>query len=243
MRKLIQLTDLHVGLEGEETYGVDVRQNFVRAIDAVKAKSPDQIIVTGDLCYQEGKQPIYEWIKSQLDATSIPYLVISGNHDNPSLMSEVFGLSEDLHEGKLYYQTTIGNFPALFLDSTTGVIDEEQLGWLNKTLAGVDRPVLLFIHHPPFISGVPYMDTNYALQNRAELLECLFAYPHQIWAFSGHYHVDKIITKFNVTSYITPSCFFQIDQSSDSFKVDHYRVGFREIILNGSKLMNAVHYF
>ncbi|MBK8568412.1 MAG: hypothetical protein IPN76_35180 [Saprospiraceae bacterium] len=38
--KLIQITDLHVASEGEFTHGVDVRQNFLDILQAVKSFAP-----------------------------------------------------------------------------------------------------------------------------------------------------------------------------------------------------------
>ena len=90
--RIIQLTDLHVGEAGELGYGVDVRANFLKILDAARQLNPDRIVVTGDLCMHTGSAPVYEWMKAQLDDTGIGYEVISGNHDTPTLLSEVFGL-------------------------------------------------------------------------------------------------------------------------------------------------------
>ena len=242
MTKLIQLTDLHVGLPGDDTYGVDVRANFERVISAVEARQPQQLIVTGDLCFMQGEASIYQWIKDRLDQLSCPYWLLSGNHDDPQLMNHIFHFGEKMVNGQLFYREQLGHHVILCLDSTPGVISTEQLAWLASQLQDIQQNVLLFVHHPPILAGVPYMDNNYPLTNADALLQVLNQFNQKVWVFSGHYHVDKMISYRNVEAYITPSCFFQIDQSTTDFKVDHYRIGFREITIEEDVLMTNVRY-
>ena len=46
---LIQITDLHIGFEDEETNGVDVRNNFLKTLGAISKEQVDALIITGDL--------------------------------------------------------------------------------------------------------------------------------------------------------------------------------------------------
>ena len=88
--RIVQLTDLHIGLENEDTYGVDVRHNFLQILDKAKAQRPDLLVISGDLCYRDGDARIYEWIKGHLDQSGLPYEVMSGNHDDPVLLARSF---------------------------------------------------------------------------------------------------------------------------------------------------------
>ena len=240
--RIIQITDLHIPIPGEDTHGVDVRTNFLKLIEAIPAFKPDVLVVTGDLCLTEGRREVYEWVKPRFDALNIPYYVISGNHDDPALLAEVFQVEEHLQNGRLFYEEMNFSLPMLFLDTTIGVLSEDQLTWLNQKLAILQGPVLLFIHHPPIKAGVPFMDNQYILKNWPEVFSCLEAYQDSVHVFSGHYHTDKTILRGNVAIHITPSCYFQIDQWSQEFKVDHYRVGFREIIIENQTLLSTVKY-
>lgn len=240
--KIVQITDLHVGLEGEDTYGVDVRANFLKIKSAIGELQPDHIVLSGDLCYRDGQRPIYEWIRGQLDELAIPYDLISGNHDDPRMLAETFGRAAMLRNGELYFTKILGGKPVLFLDTTTGTVSPQQLEWLKAELQENQRDLIIFMHHPPFLAGVPFMDGKHALKNRDEVTKILFEHPYQISIFTGHYHVEKYIQQKNVSVFITPSCFFQIDQHEKEFKVDHYQIGLREIILNGTKLMHTVKY-
>lgn len=240
--RILQITDLHLGREGEETDGVDVRGNFDKILASIPAHQPDHIVISGDLCYRTGEASIYHWIKGKLDQLTVPYDLISGNHDNPSLLAKTFAYNGRLKEGELYYTNTIAGEPVLFLDTTTGVVSEKQLNWLRDQLAKYPQELIIFMHHPPVIGGVPFMDNKHYLKNMEAVQAVLTAHPYNLTIFTGHYHVEKTIRFKNLEVNITPSCFFQIDQQSKEFKVDHYRVGFRKIELDNKMLRHSVCY-
>jgi Icc protein len=60
--------------------------------------------------------------------------------------------------------------------------------------------------------------------------------------FTGHYHVEKTISRNGVTAHITPSTFFQIKHDQEEFGVDHHNIGFRVIDLDTSVMMHRVEY-
>lgn len=240
--RIAQITDLHIGHEGEDTFGIDVRENFMLIKQAVQELSPDLVVLSGDLCYRSGNRDIYSWIKDHMEDMGIPYEFISGNHDDPALMARVFGREDLMKNGELYFSRQIADQKFLFLDTTLGVISWIQMDWLQRQLEEWDRDIVIFMHHPPFFAGVPYMDEKYSFRTQEEIQRIFFAFPHNITVFTGHYHVDKTIRKRNVVVHITPSCFFQIDQHSADFRVDHRRIGFREITLDDGLMMNTVKY-
>ena len=98
--KIIQLTDLHLDQEGEIPFEIDVRQNFLRLLDAALRLRPDHLVITGDLCYREGEEEIYQWLYEQLEAQPVPYHILPGNHDNTEMMAGEFKLQHILIEGK-----------------------------------------------------------------------------------------------------------------------------------------------
>lgn len=240
--RIVQLTDLHIGKEGEDTFGVDVRQNFLQILKQAKAQDPDLLVISGDLCYRDGEAAVYRWIKRQLDQAGFTYEVLSGNHDDPTLMAKVFERGPLLKGQELYFKREYRGRTLLFLDTTTYAVSAPQLEWLSQELAAIDGPALVFMHHPPLRSGVPFMDSKHYLRNMESVQEVFFRHPHPVQVFTGHYHVDKAVQKQNLTVYITPSCFFQIGQQSEDFEVDHYRIALRTIDCRNGVMMNAVHY-
>lgn len=240
--RIVQITDLHVGHEGQDTQGVDVRANFLKVRDAVQSLNPDHLVISGDLCFTNGEKPVYNWIKPHLDDLKIPYDIISGNHDDSVILAQAFGLEGLLNNKELYFHKRLGNKEVLFMDTSIGVVSEVQLTWLKDKLDNLNQDVVIFMHHPPLFAGVPFMDINHSLRNKEAVQEILFDYKHCITIFTGHYHVEKTICKKNVVVHITPSCFFQIDQYSESFKVDHHRIGLREIFYEDGTIMSTVRY-
>lgn len=237
--KLVQITDLHVAEEGEFTHGVDVRQNFLDILQAVKSCSPDLLVLSGDLCYDTANEQVYQWMKAQLDALPVPYAVISGNHDTPEVLAKNFNIEHLLTDGELYYKLPLGDHTLLFLETSIGTVSEGQLAWLAQELASMDRDAVIFMHHPPVPGGVPYMDVNYPLHNMAAVQEVFFKFPHQVSVFCGHYHVEKTMRVKNLTVHITPSTYFQIDWRGEAFQVDHYRPALREINLRPDGIVES----
>ena len=240
--RIIQITDLHVGKEGEETRGIDVRDNFLRIKEEIIRLRPDHLVISGDLCFRSGDKEVYNWIRSHLDSLPIPYDLISGNHDDPVLLAEAFDRSDLLKNNELYFSRTINDQPFLFLDTTTGIVSETQRSWLAEQLTGNAQPMVIFMHHPPLLGGVPFMDSKHSLRNRTEIQQILFNYLHPINIFTGHYHVEKTIHTRNILVHITPSCYFQIDQDSEEFRVDHHRIGLRDIQIDADTIKHTVRY-
>ncbi|TXB62938.1 metallophosphoesterase [Phaeodactylibacter luteus] len=241
--RIVQLTDLHIGREGEDTYGVDVRGNFLKALQAASDQKPDLLVISGDLCYRDGDVEIYRWIRPKLDQTGIPYEVMSGNHDDPSLLAQAFGVAARLKDGALYFRQDYGGLSAFFLDTTYYELPASQQAWLKEELSALRREALIFMHHPPLPGGVPFMDSKHSLRNMEEVQRILFAHPYPVHVFTGHYHAEKTVSMRNTSVHITPSCFFQISQASEVFGVDHYRPGLRVIDYNEEGLMHTVRYF
>jgi Icc protein len=242
--KLIQITDLHVASEGEFTHGVDVRQNFLDILQAVKSFAPDHLIVTGDLAFDTANEQVYRWMKSHFDALGIPYSVIAGNHDTSSVLAKVFELEHHFSDGDLYYKLQIGDQPLLLLETSLGTVSAPQLAWLTDELAQIKDSALIFMHHPPVVGGVPYMDINYPLRNIEAVQEVLCAHPHPVYIFCGHYHVEKMICCRNMVVHITPTTYFQMKWQAPEFQLDNLKIALREINLrdDGALESTVVYY-
>ncbi|MCB0652715.1 MAG: metallophosphoesterase [Saprospiraceae bacterium] len=241
--KIIQLTDLHLGKEGEDTNGIDVRDNFLRALELVEECQPDCLVITGDLCYKAPEKEIYEWAKSHLDKLSVPFELIAGNHDEPVMMSEVFNLNGDLKPDGIYYSRKIAGEKMLFLDTAPAKIAPPQMEWIREQLNKLQQDLIIFMHHPPLLSDVPFMDKNHAFKNRSEIQQLFSNHTHNLTIFTGHYHVERTLRLGNMEVNITPSTFFQISRKSPAFEVDHKVPAFRVIEKNGGKLGHSVVYF
>lgn len=234
--RIVQITDIHIGAEGEPTRDVDARGNFLAILEVAAHLNPDYVVVTGDLCYSTGNAKVYHWIKAQLDKLLLPYDIIPGNHDDTPLLAKAFEREQLLlPSGEMAFVRAIGGFRFLFLDTAAGILSAPQAEWLRAQLTAAQGRQIIFMHHPPLLAGIPFMDNRYALQKRAVFLHAIEPCQYPVQVFCGHYHIEKSVHAGWGQVHITPSTFFQIDQFTEEFAVDHYRPGFRVIELPDSE--------
>lgn len=97
----------------------------------------------------------------------MPVYVLADNHDRRDTMRDCLsGLHPYLRQDENFLHFAIDDFPVrlIGLDSVIagdhgGEICDARETWLGARLAeGAGKPTLLFIHHPPFQTGVPAMD-------------------------------------------------------------------------------------
>ena len=150
---------------------------------------------------------------------SIPYDIISGNHDDPVMMAEAF--TAPPAQGGIYFAKIQGK-AGPFLDTTTGVVSERQQEWLREQLQYLKQEALVFMHHPPLEAGVPlWIAATLRNQGEVQSISC----PIPIMSISlpllscGKGHSQK-----NIVVHIAPPPAFQIGQDSEEFQVDHYRI-------------------
>lgn len=242
--RIIQLTDIHINKVGEETYGIDIRKNFQEALEVILIHEPDLLVISGDLCLFAPDVSIYQWIYEQLKNYSLPYELMIGNHDDLEMMQSLFpSISKDVKEKSLYYTRTFGDENIIFLDSGRGTIEENQLIWLQKELEKHPSTKIIFIHYPPFLAGVPFMDNKYPLLTRDGIQKVLLDHQKPISLFTGHYHVEKTLRRQNVDQNITPSTYYQLDGAVPDFKVHSKKRGYRMIDVLEEEVRSMVFYY
>ena len=237
------ITDIHIGAENEKPQGVDVRQNFLKALAFLTELKPNCLVIGGDLCSTTGDRTTYEWVKLQLDKLPLPYYVISGNHDDSATIADVFRLKHDLHQNEVYYALPLEGYPALFLDSAKGAFSAEQWTWLRDYFKALrDTNVVVFMHHPPLPADVTFMDAHYPFRQSEEFIELVRDLPCHVTVVCGHYHVEKVVQRGNLLTLLTPSTFYQMKQNTLQFAVDNYKIGIREINLTTHGTNSTVFY-
>lgn len=234
------LTDLHLGTANQYSLGVDVRQNFRVALDWVRERKPDALVVGGDVCFDVGRAETYRWFRAEVEALPFPWYAISGNHDNSVLMARELGLERYLQGEEFYFSVPFGGTLALFLDTSRGRCSETQWTWLREQVARREE-VLLFMHHPPVPAGVRHMDAQYAFEESGRFLEIIRPL-RRATVVCGHYHVDRVLQRGNLTVFLTPSLYFQLKPDSPELAYDHFRIGIREIDLRPEGLVTSVQY-
>lgn len=235
--KIAQLTDVHIGGEGEDTFGVDVRNNFTHAIARVIRDGVDEVLLTGDLAYRSGRPEIYAWLAEQLEALPVRWTALPGNHDDAAMMKVAFGSNLCAQQAA---ERTIGKRKVIFLDSGPSRLETSQLRALEASLVGQTIAPLIFVHHPPFALGVPYMDEEHMLENHPAFVDALRVSDVGVHVFCGHYHVERTVVRGTVTVHATPSTFFQIDARHEAFMVDHQVPGYRLVAFDDEQIQTTV---
>src|SRR6516162_3554981 len=68
------------------------------------------------------------------------------------------------------------------------IVGPHQLAWLDATLAAQpERPTIIMMHHPPFATGITFMD-NYSLDDAAAFAEVVRRHPQIERILCGHLH-------------------------------------------------------
>lgn len=239
-----QITDPHVAPEEERPFGVDTRARFLDSLDLQKRENSSLLILTGDLSFRDGDRETYEWIKTHLDALRIPYRILAGNHDDSAVLASVFDNSSALHpSNEMFYDEKTEDCHLLYLDSGAGILSPLQWQWFGDKMAektGLRKVV--FIHHPPIVCGVPYMDANYPFKQSKEFEQLIAKNQYSVDVFCGHYHIEKTVLKPGITVCITPSPFFTIDDRCDDFEEVPSRPCYRRIVLEKEEIQTAVFY-
>ena len=76
-----------------------------------------------------------------------------------------------------------------------GLLDDDTLAWLDAALGtSATRPALLFLHHPPFLTGIGHMDAQ-NLKNADRLATLLDRHPRVRLVAAGHVH-RAVLTTF-----------------------------------------------
>src|SRR5438876_4380994 len=207
-----QISDLHIKAPGVLAYGrVDTASALQRCVAALNAftPKPDLVVISGDLADTPMAEE-YEYLKRLLTPLTLAFVGIPGNHDSRELMRVAFPRpAYAFPAGPLNQRVEIGRLDLVLLDSSVpgrphGELDAPTLQWLEATLASSpDRPALLFLHHPPFKTGIGHMDRQFLL-NAGDLAAVVKRHPRTQLIAAGQAH-RAILTMFaGIPSTICP---------------------------------------
>jgi 3',5'-cyclic AMP phosphodiesterase CpdA len=165
-----QISDLHIMRKGRVLYHMINTAKYLRRciarLNALEPR-PDAVIATGDLV-DAGKPKEYKRLRKVLEDLRIPLYVVPGNHDRSEAFRAAFADHRYLPADGPAAQYVIDAYDVRLvgLDTTRpgeagGGLDERCLTWLDERLAEApERPTLIFMHHPPFKTGIRQLDAS-----------------------------------------------------------------------------------
>ncbi len=164
---IAQISDCHIVADGRLLFGrVATNAMLERAIASINARAPavDAIVATGDLV-ESGKPAEYECLRAILTGANAPVYLLPGNHDDRAALRAAFPDHGYLGTGgPVAYAIDRGAYSFVALDTTVpgaphGAFDEDGAQRLTGLLDPRRRQtVLVFTHHPPFATGIWWMD-------------------------------------------------------------------------------------
>ncbi|MGJ4994539.1 phosphodiesterase [Bradyrhizobium sp. HKCCYLS3077] len=200
---IAQISDLHIKAPGRLAYRrVDTARALAHCIAELNrlAPKPDLVVISGDLADTPSAVE-YEHLAGLLAELSIPYVAVPGNHDSRELMRAAFPDHFDAGaSGPLNRHVDLPELDLLLLDSSVpghphGELDAATLAWFDDRLsARADKPALMFLHHPPFATGIWHMDRQ-NLGNADALAAIVARHPRLQLIGCGHVH-RATLTRF-----------------------------------------------
>src|SRR3954452_16676078 len=193
---VIQLSDPHIVAPGELLYGrVDTAEFLARSVAEINRLDPlpDVAVMTGDLV-DHGNPAEYEHLRRLLAPLAMPIFVIPGNHDSREPLRAAFA-GDGYLPADGFLQFAIEDYPVRLVALDTlipgeggGLLCSARLAWLDHVLASAPaRPVLLMMHHPPFLTGIERMDRA-GLQNSEAFAAVVARHPQIERILCGHLH-------------------------------------------------------
>src|ERR1700730_5054463 len=230
---IAQVSDLHIKPPGVLAYGrVDTASALERCVAALNefTPKPDLVVISGDLADTPTAEE-YEYLRRLLAPLKLPFVGIPGNHSARSRVRAAFPRAAyAFPTGALNQSVEIGGLDLVLLDSSVpgnphGELDAPTLQWLEVTLASSPgRPALLFLHHPPFKTGIWHMDRQ-NLINAGELAPVVRRHPRVQLIATGHVHRAALTMFAGVPATICPAPNHAVDLDlaelrEPSFKVE-----------------------
>jgi 3',5'-cyclic-AMP phosphodiesterase len=230
--RIAQISDLHIKPEGQLAYDrVDTAKALERCVAALNAldPAPDFVVISGDLADTPTEEE-YTYLRRLLSPLKLPFAGVPGNHDSRDMMRIAFPHSPYVSEsGPLNRKIEVAELDLVLLDSSVpgkphGALDASTLEWLDATLGeSSNRPALVFLHHPPFISGIWHMDRQ-NLRDADELAAIVRRHPRVRLVATGHVH-RAILTQFaGVPCTICPAPNHAVDLDLGQLRAPSFKV-------------------
>jgi len=203
---LAQISDTHVRADDG---GAAARQ-LRKALDQARDYKADVILVTGDLVNDE-RPDEYGIFADTIANPSAPLFVLPGNHDDRTGMREALPEHHYLpRSGPLSF--TIEDFDVRIVaidqivpGETHGLLTQSEANWLDRTLAAApDKPTIVALHHPPFLTHDLLFDRIGLLD--ADIFTSVISRHTQVQrVICGHHHRVSIGQAAHATVIVAPS--------------------------------------
>ncbi len=158
------MTDIHIGFDADEKPEELNRIRFRKTLDrVVNSPNPiDMLVLSGDLT-DHGDRESFAKTAALLTICPFPIYPMVGNHDTRVELLNAFP-ETPTNGGFIQYAVEREGLRIIFLDTLElgrhgGAFCEARRDWLAAELtAHPATPTLIFMHHPPVVAGIGWMD-------------------------------------------------------------------------------------
>jgi len=216
---IAQFTDMHLKPQGTLTFGaVDTAAHLARCVAHVNALTPrpDAVLVTGDLT-NDAEPEAYALLRDLLAPLPMPVYLIPGNHDDRAGLRAAFPDHAYLPDGDfLHYAVENHAVRLIGLDTIVpgeagGEMCDARIAWLAETLAAApERPTVVFMHHPPFPTGIAFMDAM-GLDGRDAMAAVVRRHGQVERVLCGHLHRPIQVRWAGTIAATAPATAHQVD--------------------------------
>jgi 3',5'-cyclic AMP phosphodiesterase CpdA len=192
--KLVVFSDPHMTCD-RQIHGRSPADWLTRAVRHAARHHADAAacVILGDLTDGGGRDE-YLALKEGLAGLPLDCRPMLGNHDDRGNFLDVFREVAPDANGFVQSAFDAGAFRCILLDTLSpgegaGSLDGRRLEWLAATLSASAGPCLVFLHHPPILTGTAAFD-GIGLKERSALAAVIAAHRDRIAGlFFGHCHM------------------------------------------------------
>jgi len=223
--RIAHISDFHLPTRpGQSVNDALPDANLIEAVAVLKQQAPKpELVVLGGDMLEDGQKGNYEVIAELFKDIQVPLHTVVGNHDDLKALKKSSLLEKAKHyQG--YGSFDHGNLHLVLLNTagtgkSHGNIEEEQLLWLSEDLwANRNKPVLIFMHHHPIDSGIPWLD-KMKLENADAFWDIVPHYSNNILGvFFAHLHIQISTVIRGVLVASSPAVCFQYSGNNDASK-------------------------
>jgi 3',5'-cyclic AMP phosphodiesterase CpdA len=208
---IAQMTDIHIGFDPDEKPEEYNRIRFRAVLERlVDSPNPiDMLVLSGDLT-DRGDRESFQKTAALLEVLPFPIHAMVGNHDTREELWLAFPDTPD-NGGFVQYGIECEGLRIVFLDTLEpgrhgGAFCAARAQWLSDELAAhPTTPTLIFMHHPPVVAGIDWMDPGPEEDRIRRFAGAIEGHRQIVAIHCGHLHRPLMGTFRGIPLGVTPS--------------------------------------
>jgi len=190
---IAQITDTHITRDGEQARYLS---DAIAWINQMQPR-PVAVLVSGDTV-DDGRREQYAILRDILARCTAAVYMVPGNHDRREPLRDILPTSHfpGVRGERLHYAVDGHPVRIVGIDTSEpgrpgGYLDAASLAWFDDCLSAAPaHPTLVFMHHPPFRTGVNAADLL-GFQGLRRWTKIVARHPAVQRIIAGHVHCTR----------------------------------------------------